>query len=65
MIGPTRENVINVTYARVEARENWETPLGVCVCLFISCTADSKQVLNKAYMLRRLVFRKMDCESIH
>lgn len=65
MIGPTRENVINITYTRVEARENWETPLGVCDCLFISCTADSKQVLNKAYMLRRLVFRKMDYESIH
>ena len=65
MIGPTRENVINITCTRVEARENWETPLGVCDCLFISCTADSKQVLNKAYMLRRLVFRKMDCESIH
>ena len=37
----------------------------VLVCLYISCTADSIQVLNKAYMLRRLVFRKMDCESIH
>ena len=65
MIGPTRETVINITYARAEARENWETPLGVCVCLFISWTADSNQVLHKAYILRRLVFRKMDCESIH
>lgn len=35
MIGPTRENVINITYARIEARENWETPLELCACLSI------------------------------